>query len=211
MITEENLALMEWELKQLLFEYAITTKVSIYSEFHGYDIMQQKKDWHGIPVGIASSIYLKALGIINRHADALYIETIDRVAQAKRYRYLHDHRTIAIGYILERANEYAYRKNEKVVAYLDDHYTAPEGRKEFVQYKATGTFGYKSSRLAHIEELYFEDSRSKMGLQASDLCCYIYQRVLCVENPSPRVKKMQDKMWHALEDIRVNGRQRIWP
>ncbi|HJG63998.1 MAG TPA: hypothetical protein K8U83_04350 [Corynebacterium stationis] len=44
MITEENLVLMELELKQLLFEYAITTPVSIYSELHGYDMMQQKKD-----------------------------------------------------------------------------------------------------------------------------------------------------------------------
>lgn len=211
MITEENLVLMELELKQLLFEYAITTPVSIYSELHGYDMMQQKKDWQGIPMGIASSIYLKALGIINKYADALYIETIDRNAQQKRYKYVHDHRTIAIGYILERANEYAFRKDEKVVAYLDDHYTAPEGRKEFVQYKATGTFGYKSSRLAHIDELHFEDSRSKIGLQASDLCCYIYQRILCVQNPSPRVKKTQDKMWNAISEIRANGRQRVWP
>lgn len=152
-VTEENLPHLEHELHVLLAEYAVTTQhIDINAEFHGYDIMQQKRQWNGVPLRVATSIYLKALGIINRWASAMFVETIDRRAQERKYRYAFNARRVAIGYILERVNAYAYTHNEVAKCYLDDHYTAPEGRKEFVEYKARGTFGYKSSKLANIEE-----------------------------------------------------------
>lgn len=100
---------------------------------------------------------------------------------------------------------------EIVKAYLDDHYTAPEGRKEFIEYKENGTFGYRSSKLKNIVEMEFYDSKSHYGLQASDLCCYIYQRHLCVTDAHPKVQKLQDKLWSIFADLRIRGRVRIWP
>lgn len=116
-----------------------------------------------------------------------------------------------MGYILERVNEYAGRHGETVKAYLDDHYTAPEGRKEFIEYKAKGTFGYRSSKLKNVVEMEFYDSKSYYGLQASDLCCYIYQRHLCVTDAHPKARKLQDKLWSIFADLRIRGRVRIWP
>ncbi|MGV3071073.1 DUF3800 domain-containing protein [Corynebacterium phoceense] len=210
-VSDENLESLERELETLVFMYSITTDVREGSELHGYELMQQKGDWKGIPMGIVSSIYMKALGIINKYASALYVETIDREAQRRRYTYVYNHRRIAIGYILERVNGYALRHNQEVEAYLDDHYTAPEGRKEFVQYKAMGTFGYRSSKLTAVKEMDFYDSKSKLGLQAADLCCYVYQRTLCAKDVNPRTAKLQQKMWNALEDVRAAGRTRVWP
>ena len=160
---------------------------------------------------VATSVYLKALEIINNHASAFYAETIDKVAQAEKYVNAWNPRTVGIGYILERVNEYASRHNEQVTCYLDDHYTAPEGRKEFVEYKANGTFGYRSSRLANITELEFYDSKDYRGLQAADLCCYTYHRKLNVTSGPPKMLKTQQKMWLAMADIAASGRQRIWP
>ena len=108
-------------------------------------------------------------------------------------------------------DEYASKSNEIAKCYLDDHYTAPEGRKEFVEYKAKGTFGYRSSKLANIEEMEFYDSRLERGLQAADLCCYVYQRRLNVKVGNPKMLATQEKMWGALESIVKSGRQRIWP
>ncbi|MGI0542777.1 DUF3800 domain-containing protein, partial [Corynebacterium aquatimens] len=104
-VTEENLPHLERELDALIAQYATTTQlVESTAEFHGYDIMQQKCDWDGVPLNIATSIYLKALGIINRWASAMFVETIDRRAQEKKYRYVFNARKVAINYILERVD-----------------------------------------------------------------------------------------------------------
>lgn len=211
-VTDENLPHLERELEFLVVEYAMTTKqVRLGAELHGYDLMQQKCDWSGVPLNMATSIYLKALGIIEKWASALFVETIDRHRQAERYRYPWNARSIAIGFILERVNAYANLQNDMVNCYLDDHYTAPAGRKEFVQYKAIGTFGYKSSKLPYVKELEFYDSKSQSGLQAADLCCYIYQRRLTVTTGNTKMLSTQEKMWGAISGIVGNGRQRIWP
>lgn len=211
-VRDEDLPALEAELLDLVVDYALTVGTRMDGELHGYDLMQQKCDWKGVPFRITSSIYAKAMGIINRHASALYIETINRDAhRARGYRYLFNHRTIAISYLLERVNEFAAKNQTEACAYLDDHYTAPAGRKEFVQYKANGTFGYKSSKLAHIKELDFHDSRSMFGLQAADLCCYVYKRKLTATNAHPKARKLNDKLWESICDIRRAGRQRIWP
>lgn len=210
-VSDKNLVQLNCQLGELVQEYARTTAVKANSELHGYDLMQQKGDWHGVPMGITASIYLKALGIVNDCAEALYVETIDRVKQAKRYTVPFNHRTVAIGFILERVNEFAERSNYPVRAYLDDHYTAPEGRKEFLHYKLNGTLGYRSSKLERVESFDFYDSRSLYGLQAADLCCYAYQRKLFATNVNLRVENLQEKMWGAIEGIRDAGRTRIWP
>jgi len=211
-VTDENLSSLERELDALILQYATTTQqVDTNAEFHGYDIMQQKRDWHSVPLRVATSIYLKALEIINRWASAVFVETIDRRAQEKKYRYVYKARTVAISFILERVNSYALSHGETAKCYLDDHYTAPEGRKEFVEYKATGTFGYKSSKLANIDELEFYDSKSERGLQAADLCCYVYQRRLHVKTGNEKTLKTQEKMWGAINDIACCGKQRVWP
>lgn len=210
-VSDEKLPLMERELQEMMQEYSRTVGIPVDAELHGHDLMQQSCDWKGVHMNVASSIYLKSLGIINRYASALYIETIDREAQRRRYRTVHNHRRIAIGYILERINEYAGRNGQRVEAYLDDHYTAPAGRREFLEYKQRGTFGYRSSQLPNVTQLDFYDSRKMWGLQASDLCCYIYNRQLTAKNANKRVKKLQDKMWKSLESIRWAGRTRVWP
>lgn len=210
-VREENLPALEHDLRNLVTTYALTTDTPVNGELHGYDLMQQKGDWEGVKFGIAKSIYIKAMGIINQHAAALYIETFDRDAQRRKYKRLYNHRTLTIGYLLECVNDFARREGRIATAYLDDHYTAPEGRKEFIHYKSEGTFGYKSSKLAHINELDFFDSREMLGLQAADLCCYIYQRIVTANGANPRTVALQNKMWGAVSDIAANGRQRTWP
>ena len=148
---------------------------------------------------------------INAHAEALYIEGIDRVRQTERYSVTFHHRSVAIGYVLERVQEHAQRLNERAVAYLDDHYTAPEGRKEFIQYKSLGTFGYKSSKLDRINEMDFYDSRDYRGLQAADLCTYIYNRTVTCKNAAPKAFATQNHLWDSIATIRSRGRCRIWP
>lgn len=211
-VADENLPHLERELEFLVVEYANTTEqVRFGAELHGYDLMQQKCDWAGVPLNMATSIYLKALGIIEKWASALFVETIDRHAQAERYLNPWNARSVAIGFILERVNGYANLNNDIVNCYLDDHYTAPAGRKEFVQYKATGTFGYKSSKLPCVSDLEFYDSRSHPGLQAADLCCYVYQRRLTVTTGNKKMLSTQEKMWGAISGIAGKGQQRIWP
>ena len=62
-VEDENLLRLEQELDALLADYAETTGcVNIDAELHGYDMMQQKRDWDGVPIRIARSIYLRALG-----------------------------------------------------------------------------------------------------------------------------------------------------
>ena len=210
-IDDTHLPAMERALRNMLEEYASTINTPSDPELHGYDLMQQKHDWSGVHMNVTASIYKKALGIINAHASALYIETIDREAQRARYKIVHNHRTKAIGFILERVNEFALTHEETVDVYLDEHYTAQAGRREFLQYKLTGTSGYRSSQLRAITALDFYDSRSVIGIQAADLCCYVYNRTLTAKNRNPRAARLNTALWDSLSRIRQTGRQRIWP
>jgi len=80
-ISDENLPHLEAALDNLVVRYASTTReVHLDSELHGYDIMQQKSDWEGVPLKMATSIYLKALDIISTWASAMFVETIHRHA-----------------------------------------------------------------------------------------------------------------------------------
>lgn len=188
-VRDEDLVKLNQELDSPIFEYAKSVNTMFDAELHGYDLIQQKNDWAGIPIKMSVSIYKKALGIINQYSCALFVETIDRERQRSKYTHIYNHRTIAIGFILERFHEYASKVGEEATTYPDDHYTAPEGRKEFIQYKSLGTFGYKSSKLSTIKELDFYDSRTLRGLQAADLCCYVYQRVLVTKEANPPQNK----------------------
>lgn len=210
-VREPALKLLEDDLDGLLSNYSQTIGTPRNGELHGYDLMQQKGEWENTSLGIASSIYTKAMGIINQHAAALYIEAIDREAQRRRYKYPYNHRNLAIGYLLERIDEYAESEGDLAKVFFDDHYTAPEGRKEFIRYKAQGTFGYKSSKLQQIIELDFRDSKEMLGLQASDLCTYAYQRTVTASNAAPQTVALQNKLWHAVSGIASRGNQRIWP
>ena len=119
------------------------------------------------------------------------IETFDRDAQRRRYSRLYYHRALTIRYLIECVNDFTRREGDQALAFLDDHYTAPEGRKEFIHYKSQGTFGYKSSKRLHIDELDFCDSRSMLGLQAADLCTYAYQRTVTARDADPRAVALQ--------------------
>ncbi|MCZ9305570.1 DUF3800 domain-containing protein [Corynebacterium sp. c9Ua_112] len=210
-VREENLAKLNQALDKIMVEFSSTTSVQPEAELHGYDMMQQKGDWNGIPLRLATAVFTQAMKAIDAYADAFYGEGIDRVKQAERYRVLYHHRTVAIGYVLERIQEHAKRLDERAIAYLDNHYTAPEGRKEFIQYKSKGTFGYRSSKLDRIDEMDFYDSRSYRGLQAADLCTYIYNRTVTCTHAAPKALKTQNLLWEMIATIRNEGRCRIWP
>lgn len=210
-VKDEKLPDLNTALDDLIAQYAATTAVPNDAELHGHDMMQQTCDWEGLPLKLCSSVYLKAMGIINKYAEVLYIECIDRKTQAQRYRYVYNHRTVCIGYILERINEFAQSRRDTATVYLDDHYTAEEGRKEFVHYRQNGTFGYKRSKLQQIASMDFHNSREYRGLQAADLCTYIANRIHTQKDAHPKVVKLQNKLWGAVKDIRDQGRYRIWP
>lgn len=63
-----------------------------------------------------------------------------------------------------------------------------------MEYKARGTFGYRSSDFTRADELEFYGSRDHRGLQAADLCCYIYQRQLTVTTENKKMLATQKKM-----------------
>ncbi|MCG7438667.1 DUF3800 domain-containing protein [Corynebacterium freneyi] len=210
-VKEDELEPLNRALDDLMVQYSTSTPIPAAAELHGHDMMQQKCDWKGLPVRLCAAVYLKAMTIIDEHATALYVECIDRVAQSECYARPFNHRTISIGFILERINEFAEKHDETVTVYLDDHYTAEEGRKEFVNYKANGTFGFRSSKLARIDSLDFYDSRAHRGLQAADLCTYIANRILTQKAAAPKVVKLQNQLWGRVSTIRDRGRYRVWP
>lgn len=106
-VKEGELEPLNRALDDLMVQYSTSTPIPAAAELHGHDMMQQKCDWKGLPVRLCAAVYLKAMTIIDEHAAALYVECIDRVAQSERYARPFNHRTISIGFILERINEFA--------------------------------------------------------------------------------------------------------
>lgn len=62
--------LLEDDPDGLLNNLPQTTGTPLREELHGHDVRQQQVEWKNTKFGIASSIYTKAMGIINQHAAA---------------------------------------------------------------------------------------------------------------------------------------------
>lgn len=210
-LDDQGLSQLNKRLGDLLAEETLVDHLKGVEELHGYEMMQQKGDWKEVPFRLATSIYRRALGIINDCSSALYIEVIDRNKQANKYTRLYDPRDLAIGYTLERINEFSQRYGDKASVYLDDHHTAEEARKNFVIQQQVGTFGYRSSKLENVCAFDFFDSRTHWGLQAADLCTYIANRHVVQPSSNPKVVKLQNILWSQLTDVVDAGRLRVWP
>ena len=213
LVEEKNTTVLHSKLDSLIHDISTTPGSTIEpsAELHGYDMMQQKWDWKGMPLRLASSCYRQALEITAELGAALYVEGLDREKQERIYRYPYPPREVTISYLLERINEYCVAHNEQAKVIFDDHYTAPEGRKDFLRMKERGTFGYKSSKLPSITEIEFCDSRRFRCLQASDLCCYIVNRSVTCTTQSAVTLEHQAIMRRKIEPLIQRGRLRIWP
>ncbi|ALA68261.1 DUF3800 domain-containing protein [Corynebacterium lactis] len=210
-LDDQGLSTLNTRLANLLAEETVSDHLAGVEELHGYEMMQQKGDWKGVPFRLATSIYRRALTITNECSLALYIEGIDRNRLSRKYDRPYDPRDLAISYTLERINEFSQRNGDTASVYLDDHHTADEARKNFVAQQQNGTFGLKSSKLEQIHSFDFFDSKEHWGLQAADLCTYIANRHVVQPSSNPKVIKLQNILWSQLEDVVSAGRLRIWP
>lgn len=163
-LDDEGLSALNTRLANLLAEETIADHLAGVEELHGYEMMQQKDDWKGVPFRLATNIYRRALTIINECRLALYIEGIDRNRLSRKYDRPYDPRDLAISYTFERINEFSQRNGDTASVYLDDHHTADEARRNFVAQQQNGTLDFKSSKLEQIHSFDFFDSKEYWGL-----------------------------------------------
>lgn len=210
-LDSEGLSLLNDRLATLLAVETVKGNLNGVEELHGFEMMQQKGDWKGVPFRLAASIYRQALEQIDECASALYIEIIDRNNLERKYSQPYDPRDLAISFILERINEFCEKHDDIAEVYLDEHHTAEEARKNFLRYQSSGTFGYRKSKLDRIKSFEFYDSRQHWGLQAADLCTYMANRQISRPSSNPKVVKLQNLLWRQIGSILDAGRLRVWP
>ncbi|WP_181135062.1 DUF3800 domain-containing protein [Rathayibacter sp. AY1C9] len=186
------------------------------TEFHGSTMMRASEEpWRSVPLRLRFRIYEEALEAIRDSGASIYIEGVDVVGQAARgYPVLTPARELAFSHLFEQINGCWSVDEPPIKIIADDHHTAEISRSNFRSYQSTGTYGYRSSKLPHVDpSIDFIDSSTSRALQCADLLTYLYNRISTVNETDKRAHDQKWNMWRIVVGSTQwpNGRARTWP
>lgn len=172
-------------------------------EFHAHAIMNAGEDWKFLhnDVGTRVAILRRLITEIAAASPEIVIEGVDVARLHARYRYPDSPYEISLRHMLERVNDRCRRYGADCQVFAD----MIDRSEDFVEaidgYTRTGTPGYRSSRLARIEQpITYIDSRESRGLQAADAAVYITRRVRENVDGSQRSRRASARMKKILDD-----------
>lgn len=190
-------------------DYAMGFGVPFGAEFHGHRIMSGRDGWEAIrsQARAAGAIYRRALRDLASLNAKLFIEGVDIERLNRRYPYPDPPHLIALRHVLEQVQIYAERCREQVVVVCDEINDSDAHERMIATYRRIGTPGYRTSKLDRIGDLLFGRSDGSPGLQAADLCVYIFRRVDAHQAGSERAARLARSLLNELSPILVRARR----
>lgn len=148
-------------------------------EFHAHDIMQGRCDWKFLRGNVREAlwIYKTALKVIADSEPLVVVEGIDVARLKRRYSYPHPPYDITLRHVLEKVNDFAVKRQDKVNVIADNRSDYKQYQTNIEHYSLYGTPGYRSCKYPRINQpIQYKDSCDDILLQAVDLVAYIARR-----------------------------------
>lgn len=193
------------EAVQRVGRYAEGFGVEPGAELHAHAIMSGKGDWKAVrgKHRAAIAVYRKAMHELAALDAKLIIEGVDVNRLNSRYRYPRAPHSIALQHVLEGVNILARNKNERALIIADEVQDQAEHGARAERYQLDGTPGYRSSNLAYLDlPITFGPSHKSPGLQAADLCVYLYRRLDSEDAQDSRATAAAVDLWSITHPIR---------
>lgn len=186
--------------------YAAGFGISASAEFHGYELMSGRGEWkpvRGRPRA-AVAIYRFALAELAAVPGArLFVQGVDVARLNARYRYPEPPHLVALRHLLEEVDRFAVSARQKVVVIEDEVPDQADHARKVEDYQRLGTGGYKPRMLRTVElPITFGPSAESPGLQASDLCVYLYRRMDAHVAVDHRSADAAQRLWLTLKPLK---------
>lgn len=150
------------------------------AELHGHDLFQAKHDWAALDKMVRAriGIYAKAFTAIASFEVAVIIRGVDRDRQKVRYSNVADPHSVVLEHLLERVDQYAKDRNERVLVISDEIKEQEAHRGELRFYREFSTSGYRARQISQvIDTIYFAPSHATRLLQAVDMVAFLHHRM----------------------------------
>lgn len=170
------------------------------AELHAYELTGGKGDW--VPtkqmLRLRIGVYRDALRAIADHDAKLIMRGVDIPRLNERYAAPDHPHSVVLMHLIERVNDHAELRGERVLMIADEIDQEDEHRRSLWQLQRTGTWGWRARPIEMIvDTLHFAPSKASRLLQAADLAVYLYRRRRTHTETDGRA----ERAWSDLEDI----------
>jgi hypothetical protein len=203
-LTTTEVPRLSEELDRLANEHFHRYELPNIPEFHGYDMLSGSGDWRNLKMDYESQklVFEECLDVILNHDIRLCIKGVSREKFVPRYgNNPEDIHHAALTWNLEKVHDLLDFHNSNSFLVSDEigrRENATQNRLQ--EYKATGTFGWRSTILTRmVDTIYFCPSRSSRLLQATDLLLYSYVKRVST-NKDVRAQSYFDSMWSKISN-----------
>jgi hypothetical protein len=173
-------------------------------ELHGYELFHAEGPW--LPakreVRARVAVYAAALGAIAEAEPHIVIRGVDVRAHKRRYQDPWDPHEVSLWHLLERIDEHARGRDERVLVIADELARTDAGkhRANLRLWQRAGTPGFRSSRLASIiDTIQFAPSVESRCLQAADLVSFLHFRRQSGVDRERRAIAANEMLWGRIE------------
>lgn len=171
------------------------------TELHAHQIMSGSGAWKPLrgQHRAAVAIYRRALSNIAALPTSITIRGVDVVRLNARYSYPEPPYHVTLQHLLERLDEQARRRRQKLTVIADEIQDQAQHVARAMRYQVTGTRGYRSSTLDAIEmPIEYGRSHESPGIQAADLVTYLYRRKDAHTETSPQAAAAVESLWRII-------------
>lgn len=173
-------------------------------ELHGYELFHAEGAWQPTKREVRArvAVYAAALDAIAAAEPHIVIRGIDVRAHRRRYQDPWDPHEVSLWHLLERLDEHAGQRGERVLVIADELAVTDAGkhRANLRTWQRTGTPGFRSSRLPSIiDTVQFAPSVESRCLQAADLVSFLHFRRKSGVERDRRAIAANEVLWGRIE------------
>lgn len=181
-------------------------------ELHGHDLFAATEEWSTLKSVPRAriAIYRQALDAVVRHAEAIYVEGLERNGFRDRYSDVRDEHLACLLHLLEKLDKHANRRSQDLVVVADEHHAARAAQDEIRRSRTQPVWGFRGRPLRIVDTVYFVPSDMSRLVQAADLVAFLHQRISDVVERDARAAAANESLWSALAPLWGRSKERLW-
>jgi hypothetical protein len=191
-------------LDEVMARASATHGVAATAELHGHEMFHGGGAWEVLKSRPRAriSVYGQALDVVARHAEAIVIRGVYRPRFKQRYANRPDwnEHEAALMFVIENLDGYAAREKQPMYLFADECRFAASVRRSLETFKSSGTWGYRSRVISHVQSIQFVDSATYRQIQAIDLVSFLNHRRASRRDTNPKAIAANENLWARISD-----------